>query len=251
MVVNSAWEKSFARVDFNKEAIAARGWNPLTRNLLDHPEIMASKESEDNSSAAVTSEEGGISSVATSLNFCSGLSKTVMIDILQNIDREAIRQQIRNNQTEGQEAIENLNQCKKLTAGAVFKSGRAYLGPGVLKVAVDKKTQKDEAERKKGEKAEAEKRKKREAYLKARSDVANLDQARWTVPQLKALVSYKRRKTDGWNLPSKRNLLMEKWEEIKNRETPPQTPERVREENVGENVSDDDDSGIIINMEVV
>jgi hypothetical protein len=36
--------KSFARVDYNKKAIAGRGLFPLTRNLLDHPEIAASKD---------------------------------------------------------------------------------------------------------------------------------------------------------------------------------------------------------------
>jgi hypothetical protein len=44
----------------------------------------------------------------------------VMVDILQNIDREAVRKQIRESQAEGQQAIDNLNQCKKLTAGAVL-----------------------------------------------------------------------------------------------------------------------------------
>ncbi len=69
-----------------------------------------------------------------------------MVDILQNIDCDAVKQQIRENQTEGQQAMENLNQCKKLTARAVFKCGQAYLGPDVLKVAVDRKAQKDDAE---------------------------------------------------------------------------------------------------------
>jgi hypothetical protein len=44
--INEAWKKLFARVEFNKDAIAARGWYPLTRNLLDHPEISATKENE-------------------------------------------------------------------------------------------------------------------------------------------------------------------------------------------------------------
>lgn len=43
---------------------------------------------------------------------------------------------------------------------------------------------------------------------------------------------------------------MEKWKEDKDRETPPQTPVIPRAENVGENVSDDDASGVILNMEM-
>ncbi len=87
--------------------------------------------------------------------------------------------------------------------------------------------------------------------MKANAKVTNLDPSRWTVAQLKALVSYERKKTDNWNLPSKRNQLMEKWEESKNRETPPQTPEILRTQNNLDDVSKDDASGIILNMVVV
>ena len=42
-IINSAWSKTFANVENNVEAIWDRGWGPLTRNLLQHPEILASK----------------------------------------------------------------------------------------------------------------------------------------------------------------------------------------------------------------
>jgi len=122
--VNAAWEKSFARVQCNKKAIATRGWNPLTRNLLDHPEIAETKDQEENPNT-----------VASTLNFGAGVANKVMVDILQNIDRENVRTQIRQNQQQGQQALETLLQCKKLSAGAVFKSGRAMLGTDVLQVA--------------------------------------------------------------------------------------------------------------------
>ena len=48
-----------------------------------------------------------------------------MVDILQNIDREAVRQQIRLNQQEGQQALNTLAESKKLTSELVFKSGKA------------------------------------------------------------------------------------------------------------------------------
>ncbi len=188
-IVNAAWEKSFVHIQYNERAIAARGWNPLTRNLLDHPDIATSKENEPEEE--IDSEQrtlgDGTHSIATSLNFTAGLSNMVMVDILQNIDHEAVRKQIRESQTEGQQAIDNLNQCKKLTAGAVFKSRRAYLGSDVLQVALDKKKEKDEGEQKKKEKQESERRKKKEAYLKANAKVTNLDPSRWTKAQLRHL----------------------------------------------------------------
>jgi len=47
LVVNQAWTTSFARVEYNKKAIAAGGWNPLTFNLLDNPEIHGTMTEED------------------------------------------------------------------------------------------------------------------------------------------------------------------------------------------------------------
>ena len=43
-------------------------------------------------------------SVASTLNFGSGLSNTVMVDIIQHIDRENVRAQIRYNQEAGRHA---------------------------------------------------------------------------------------------------------------------------------------------------
>ena len=38
-IVNYAWKRSFAKVDTNKKAIAARGWGPLNYNLLTNSQI--------------------------------------------------------------------------------------------------------------------------------------------------------------------------------------------------------------------
>jgi hypothetical protein len=43
-IVNVAWQKSFARVDTNKRAIAARGWGPLNYILINHPELQETKD---------------------------------------------------------------------------------------------------------------------------------------------------------------------------------------------------------------
>ena len=118
VIVNAAWAKSFARVDRNKKAIASRGWNPLTRNLLDHPEIAETQEI-----AHQENQENSQETVASTLNFGTGVANKVMVDILQNIDRENVRSQILQNQEQGRQAIETLTQCKKLSAGAVSSRG--------------------------------------------------------------------------------------------------------------------------------
>ena len=233
VIVNAAWAKSFARVDRNKKAIAARGWNPLTRNLLDHPEIAETQEI-----AHQENQENSQETVASTLNFGTGVANKVMVDILQNIDRENVRSQIRQNQEQGRQAIETLTQCKKLSAGAVFKSGRAMLGPDVLRVAVQRRIKKDEVEKQKVVRRNTERSKKRSAYLKARADTTNLEQASWTVSQLKALISFKKRKTDTWQQPKNKVQLIEKWNELKNRETPPPSP--AREEQQGDDEEEED-----------
>jgi hypothetical protein len=230
IVVNAAWNKSFARISFNKQAIAARGWYPLTRNLLDHPEIAATQEQStemnqtDSSTSAISSEQ---QSVAASLNYSNGLANTVIADILQNVDREAVREQIRANQQEGQQAANTLAEAKKLSAGVVFKSGRAYLGPEVLQAAIERKNKREEKEKEISERLKAEQTKRKQAYEKALEEVCNLTPSRWSVAQLKALVNYKKRKTDKWAQPKTRAQLLEKWEEIKHRRTsPPGSPAR-------------------------
>jgi len=38
-LVHRCWNKSFQRVDSNKHTMSEQGWNPLTYNLLNHPEL--------------------------------------------------------------------------------------------------------------------------------------------------------------------------------------------------------------------
>ena len=42
-IVNVAWQQSFAQVRTNKLSISIRGWGPLNRVLLLHPEILKTK----------------------------------------------------------------------------------------------------------------------------------------------------------------------------------------------------------------
>jgi hypothetical protein len=225
IIVNDAWNRSFARVEYNKKAIAVRGWFPLTRNLLDHPEIAMSTEDTAQEVPLIDSQSTVASSnnqqtFAGTLNYQNGLANTVISDILQNIDREAVREQIRYNQEEGRAAINSIKEARKLTAGLVFKSGRAWLGPDVLQVAIDHKRKREELENAAIRRQEIAKNKRQEAYEKAWSEVSHLPTAMWSVAQLRALVSYKKLKTDKWPQLKTRSQLLEKWEEVKNRTSP-------------------------------
>jgi hypothetical protein len=222
IIVNEAWKRSFARVEYNKKAIAARGWFPLTRNLLDHPEIADTAEGDSEAAPSLLGEDSSNNqqSFAGTLNFCNGYANTVISDILQNIDREAVREQIRSNQDEGRQAMDTINEARKLTAGLVFKSGRAWLGPEVLQVAMENKRKRDELESAAVQRQEAAQNKRKQAYEKAWSEVSHLPTTMWSVPQLRALVSYKKLKTDKWPQLKTKAQLLEKWEEVKLRVVP-------------------------------
>ena len=114
------------------------------------------------------------------------------------------------------------------------------LGPDVLQAVVERKKQKDEAEQQKVVRQNAEKAKKRTAYLRARAETTNLAEASWSVSQLKTLISFKKRKTDVWQQPKTKADLIDKWNELKNRETPPPSP--AREEQHDE---DEEDNAVL------
>ena len=48
-IVNSAWKRSFRRVEKNRNAISDRGWCPLNKALLLDPDILASRSSKEKS----------------------------------------------------------------------------------------------------------------------------------------------------------------------------------------------------------
>jgi hypothetical protein len=108
----------------------------------------------------------------------------VIADIIQNIDREKVRVQIRENQEKGRKALETLKECKKLSAGAVFKSGRAWLGRDVLEAQLERTMKKKRKEKEIVRKKAKEKEKKKQAYLKASSEIAELEESKWSVSQL-------------------------------------------------------------------
>ena len=112
------------------------------------------------------------------------------------------------------------------------------LGTDVLQAAVQRKMKKDEAEKQKVVKRNAEREKKRAAYLKATTETTNLHQSLWSVPQLKLLISFKRRKTDTWPQQKNKVQMIEKWNEIKDRATPPPSP--AREEQQDDNEEEED-----------
>ena len=58
IILNYAWDISFARIDGNKKAILERGWYPYNRNLLLHPELVDTMTKKEQESAVVNNYVG-------------------------------------------------------------------------------------------------------------------------------------------------------------------------------------------------
>ena len=67
-IINSAWSKSFACVENNLKAIHDQGWAPLSRKLLQQPEILSSKR--------MAEEEEAMATMGTTIS-----SKSILSDL--------------------------------------------------------------------------------------------------------------------------------------------------------------------------
>ena len=64
-MIKSAWSKSFATVENNLKAIEVHGWDPLTHEILQHPEILSSKrKAEDKESISTISRNSMLSDLS-------------------------------------------------------------------------------------------------------------------------------------------------------------------------------------------
>ena len=209
-IVHRAWMKSFANVATNKKAIAERGWNPLTRVLLDHPELKNTKRN----GAAIEAYSqcllhGVLPMEQENLNFEDGPSKTFLDKIVDYEVRKRARQTalIERKEQLRLQAVDNFNKATKITAGVVFKGHGCLLDRDVtrrVKEVHQLKLQREE-ERvvKKRKREEDEKKNVEKVRSKGGPD-------RWSTSDYKVMVSWFKRPGDS-KLPTTKNKLMERY----------------------------------------
>jgi hypothetical protein len=150
-LVAQAWADSFARIAHNQNAIAERGWTPLTYNCLLHPEILATK-SEDRevheSGNNNYDEQEDSGPLDHELKFSQGLSGKLMDSILETRIREHARNGVNledNRRKRVQTAVDAINSKKKrYTAGLHASAGQFALGPDVLRNIQERRQQQDD-----------------------------------------------------------------------------------------------------------
>ena len=250
-LINYAWDRSFARVSKNKNAISDRGWNPLNRVLLLDPDLNVTRTKNEMSEAYQLQNNiiipkkhynMDVSTVTTStgmstetenddtgnddsksynnlptLNFSSGESAFCLNSIISQEQLQQAREKIREDTQKGKDLKETLKQSKKLSAGVIFKAGTIRLGKTVFDIHKENMDEKVKNAR--------DKMRKEEQMYKINVQNAkevfekNIPIENMTIKQLTVICKQYTRKEDG-KMPNKKDELIKKYKEWSGRPAP-------------------------------
>ena len=246
-LINIAWNKSFARIDTNRKAIAARGWNPLNYHLLMDPELRATMTASEiqnesckiilpssmkpnqvsASSSSINNETSSTSDAPpdshniettgtqqSSLNFSTGVSAECLNALVGSQQLMEARERIKREKANGEDLATRLKAAKRITAGFVWKEGTNRLGKTVFEVCKEKHKQKKELERKKKQKQKKDYfdlKHKADALLSSGKEVSKMSNK-----DLSTILKSLRRDGDK-RLPTKKNEMLRTYEEWKER----------------------------------
>ena len=155
ILINYAWDESFARVETNKTAIAERGWFPLNRKLLIDTQLRSTmtvnEQRDERTNGVIVPYHATDNFVeiadneptldlqylplpplpASRPNLQSGMSAFCLDAIVQNQDLMDARERIRRNREEGESVSDKLKAIKKMTAAKMFLLGKTRLGEDI------------------------------------------------------------------------------------------------------------------------
>ena len=161
-IVSVAWEKSFSRVETNKNAISERGWFPFNRNLMTYPCLRATMTDEEKKEEDL---EWGISlphhkkyevtdlvtcptfdpkyemcpvpEEKKAVNFSSGFASFALDKLVSSHDLMSARERIRSNHEKGMIFKEQVKMMKTFTAGQLFKAKGCRIGKDIHDIYVE------------------------------------------------------------------------------------------------------------------
>jgi hypothetical protein len=238
-VVKYGWERSFARTRTNKTAIAVRGWNPLNRALLEHPEIvdtqmetaeiqpMSQASSPDSVSQSTLTETTVTTTSLPDINTTDGTSGEMFAILLRNADKDELRRRRKQQNEAGQEMVQQVEKVKRLTAGVHFNSKEVRIGETALqRVRAQHEKRQAEQLKKDGKKTDEQRERRRKA-MEVRD--LNRPEEQWNKAHFKAMCLYKKVPGDK-GLPESLPLLQQLWNERKGRLSPPVSPDHSDDE---------------------
>jgi len=131
LLVNRAWNKSFARRELTAKAVAMRGWNPLNRGILTHPEVVRTKVEPTDASNATQQEavvDGSTASTESSflpqVNITEGFAGTVVDRLVQHRLRNDGRERRSQMLQAGTRIEHEMQNAKRLTSGIMVANGQ-------------------------------------------------------------------------------------------------------------------------------
>jgi hypothetical protein len=246
-IVNYGWERSFARIRTNKKAVAVRGWNPLNRALLEHPEIVDTAQPKTGVDAVQIKVEGedDNSTLATEpsfpdVNTTDGSAGEMFAILLRKADRDEAKERRKQQQEAGQYMTQQVDKIKRLTAGVHFSSNEVRIGETALERVRAQHEKKKAEQLKKDEKKVDEQWERKKKAMEVRA--LNRPEDQWTKAQFKAMCMYKKVHGDK-GLPDSLTLLQQCWNERKHRLSPPGSPIRADESNRDKPIGSLDEQG--------
>jgi len=241
-IVHYAWEQSFARVETNKKATAARGWNPLTYNLLDNKDLKREKASNPVKAAyEMCMISGKAAADPLTLNFNEGYSATLMDKVVSyKVRQQALDTARTENAAEtARQRKEKFQRCSTMTAGICFNSGNLCISDETVRDRVREETQK-----KKEKELAAELRKKdAEAAIFNKVQAIrqkNLLPMQWDRKDLGTMVSWFKRPGDK-ALPGNKEMLLRRYYRTCHRCEKERSRLKEGEQPVTNDDADDDD----------
>jgi len=208
-LINAAWTRSFGNAANTKKALADRGWNPMNRALLLHPDVVKTKDLDPDNPLVKDNE--------LQLNVDEGKAGQVIDELFARQDRTKKRNRQLAKAKEAKNANAVLNKTKKLGSGGLVVAGSFNLsGPEALEQAIGHNAMKTEEE-------EGKKKRKCDTCVKLKAEA---DAARQKNPEdmnekdFKALLKHKKdHKKDG-KMAHDLAGLREQWKERQDRPSP-------------------------------
>ena len=250
-LINEAWEKSFARVDKNRNAIADRGWNPLNKALLLDPTLRSTMTANekcdeyqklneivipstspyhtndlttgslttvtDQSTNDPSSSLNNNPTISNNLNFSYGMSNYCLKAFVSNEQLQQAREEIRKDMDTGKSIKEKLRESTQLSAGILFKAGSSRIGKTVFDVYRENLEEKNKQIIKKiknDEKNYYEQVRQAEEVFNKKKTIETM-----TIKELTIICKPLNRKEDG-KMPIKKDQLILKYKEWSGRPTP-------------------------------
>jgi hypothetical protein len=158
-LVNTAWDKSFAKVQSSRRAIMDRGWNPLNYALLTNPALSRKKAPEaiDNTTITVEADQtlttndstitdrSSPSTIVIKVN-TSGSTVSNYLDCLvaheiRDAGRKRKYEEQRSKTNDNNQRLDLLKDITKISSGQLASINKWTLGPDVLRKVQEKEDQ--------------------------------------------------------------------------------------------------------------